>query len=212
MSTTREQTRDLNVNRFKSMLVRKIIPEFRIMKSNDYKNDIVVCPCDGRVSLVKGGFKCRVEAQDYPRVCVPYQGNLMKVVKKNGYIMMHFVNEYFIPKSIGEREYISVVYGHELNMSRAYPELMDVQPSSVLNFTIVLKSTNMDSIMLPNSKIGGKNMWFEQGEEIAVFGDCVGVVMVLFNRMVDYYDDIKKYGKMDIECYVKLNDNVGVIG
>ena len=191
---------------FRDMFVRKIKDELRIGMSNDHNNNMVVSPCDSRVSIIKGGFKCRTILSDYPRVCVPYQGYLIDVVKKEGYISFNFVNDYFIPSHVEEREYISVVLGHNINVSRGYPELVDVQPNTLLNYSLIVKGK---SIVVINKK--KKKLWFEQGEEMCVFDSCVGDVYVVFNRPFRYSADVGKYCSKGIECYVRFNDNIGRI-
>jgi Phosphatidylserine decarboxylase len=189
--------------------------------------------------LINGsGFMNRITPTDYQRVYLSYSGYLKEVgiygeINKPYIITLKFDNEYFMPPDVHEREYISVIYGHNVHTSRAYPELVEVQPKTTLIHYLILIGTNYDdSIIFTNNKLLKmkeiiklnttyriKPMWMEQGEEVATFGCGSGYVISLFNRQIDFTSDIKYYSKMDtdqplykpIDCFVKLRDIVGVI-
>lgn len=225
---------------FKSMYMRKINLQFRKLHYDPYRNNIIVSPNDGRIkgfdinndtnlkinnTMVKvfnfidndpeflngSGFISRGTHVDYQRFHLPYGGFLKGFSQLSSKILvLRFESKYFMPPDVHEREYISVIYGHNTNMSRVYPELVDKQPKIKLVFYVIVMA---DVIVLTNGKFK-KDEWFNQGEELGVFNCCVGNVLTLFNRHIDFASDIDYYSsKLDkpIESYIRLNDIVGMI-
>ena len=180
------------------------------------------------------GFMNRMIPSDYQRIHAPYQAYLKEIGMYNiqgdqYFISMRFESNYFIPPSVHEREYISVIYGHNVNMSRGYPELVEEQPKTNL---ILFGNNSNDSIVFTNNKLIDikkivsinttkriEQKWFEQGEEIGVFNCCLGNSIFLINRPIDFASDIKLYSKLNdkpslhksIESYIKVNDIIGLI-
>ncbi|ARF11425.1 hypothetical protein Klosneuvirus_1_282 [Klosneuvirus KNV1] len=91
---------------FKSMLLRKINPEYRMKMGDPMQNNIINAPTDGRISTFKtnrksiitirkntirldqltqnpseviNGFYSRLTSGDYPRIAMPYQGYLTDI-------------------------------------------------------------------------------------------------------------------------------------
>src|SRR5258706_207074 len=73
---------------FKDMLMREIDMRYRPLRENGYNNNVVVCPVDSRVRKVKNGFECRVGVSDSPRVGLCYGGQLVKVEKGQGRVVL----------------------------------------------------------------------------------------------------------------------------
>jgi hypothetical protein len=206
---------------FKDMFLRKIDLSQRLPSHSPYLNNVIVCPTDcSNVKIEsKNSFSCALSPSDYPRIYLPYQGYLVDIKKKslNGRMcyILNFTNSYFIPKSVSEREYISVVYGHNVQMSRAYPELVDVQPDTSLYFDIVLIGSNDDeSILITNKQLENfmgienkKLLWFDQGMELCGFNNCVGSMVMKFNRNIEFDKEIRN----DCGNFIKLNDIIGYI-
>ena len=200
---------------FKDMLMRKIDMSKRPITYNVYDNNVLVCPSDCRLKIIDdNSFSCFMRQNDYPRYHMPYQVYLVGVKSKkingNECLILNFTNSYFIPKSIGEREYSSVVYGQAVQVSRGYQELMDIQPNTTLQFDIIfIGSTDKESIIMTNEKLRnykGK-IWMNQSEEIVMFNNALGQCIVSFNRKIEFDSDIK----YNVENYVKLNDTIGYI-
>lgn len=235
---------------FRELFLRQINPKFRPLVSQYYFNNLINAPSDGRVtsfninkdsklkimdqdyllneiigvsfSLNSGsGMLTRLTPGDYQRVSMPYFGYLTEIISTNNYVSLKFENTYFMPPSVSEREYISVLYGHNVNMSRNFPELVDVQPKIKLIFYLVLigndialSNNKLLKIQVKNTriKIPYENMWFEKGEEVGGFNCCNGHVLFITNRQIDFTNDIR-YHSMDkhIECYIKNKDIFGLL-
>jgi len=217
--------------------MRKINNKFRSTENNTLKNNEILAPCDGRFSVFKlkelmkqvktvniselglhdgSGFLSRLTYSDYQRVHMPYAGYLREIALYDKYVLMKFESNYFVPPTVHEREYISVVYGNNINSSREYPELVDIQPNTKLIFYVVIVG---DSIVMLNTKLIKvkkviqpgvvnkiKSIWFDQGEELSVFNCCLGSVIFITNRPMQFSSDIN-YNY--IETYIKLNDVIG---
>jgi len=207
-------------------------------KFNDqlfHYKDLVTKPYE---LLNGGGFINRMAPSDYQRVHMPYAGYLKEISihnheNKQYYISLRFESDYFVPPSVHEREYISVIYGNNIQMSRGFPELVEVQPETKLVFHVLMfGNSSSDSVAFTNTKLVDmkksvnlntslriKPIWFEQAEEIGTFNCCNGNTVVLVNRPIDFTSDIKFYSKMEkndslyrpIETYVRLKDVVGLI-
>lgn len=202
---------------FNDMFMRKINLQKRPFTHDLTKNNVITCPTDCSIVRVLSdkSFSCEMLPSDYPRVCMPYQGYLVDLDIKflpNGNIsyILNFSNNYYIPNNVGERDYKSVVYGHNVGVTRGYPELVDVQPDTTVYFDIVLIGTNSkESVLVTNEKIQyfeGKKIWLEKGEEIAGFNDCLGKMIVSFNRGVDF-EIVEGFNN-----YVLMNDTIGFLG
>jgi len=205
---------------FKDMLLRKIDLSQRLPTHNLNLNNAITCPTDCSMAkiLSKNSFSCTLSPSDYPRMHLPYQGYLLNIKVKylsnnNFCYILNFTNNYFIPPSVGEREYISVVYGHNVQVSRGYPELVNVQPDTSLYFDIILIGTDdKESILITNEKLqkfidrkDKRKLWFEQGDELCGFNNCQGQFIMAFNREIKF-DIQDKYNN-----YIKLNDTIGYI-
>lgn len=184
------------------------------------------------------GFINRLTPTDYQRINIPYSGYLINIgIYKQSenmpyVVIMKFDSNYFIPPDVHEREYLSVIYGNAVGVSRGYPDLLIKQPNTNLEFYLVMIANgSTSSIQLINSKLLGitksinlnstfatKPTWFQQGEEIGVFNCSLGYTIFMINRSMDFSADIKYYSKQEpnnlfkpIECFVKMNDLVGLI-
>lgn len=207
--------------------------KFQILNKEFNFNDLVSKPYE---LMHKNGFMLRLIPSDYQRVHIPYPASLKELAIYGGngspyYISLRFETNYYIPPHVHEREYISVVYGHEIFESRRYPELMDVQPDTRLIYHLILIGNNsVDSVNFTNNKLINiqKNtnintrtriqpLSFDQGEELAVFNCCFGNTIFMTNRVINFASDIKFYSKLDdnkiltkpIESYIRLNDVIG---
>lgn len=186
------------------------------------------------------GFLCRLMPNDYQRISMPYSGYLTEIgifgsINDNDspyVISMKFENEYFMQPDVHEREYISVIYGNNIRMSRAYPELTNVQTNKKLIFYVIMVGFIFnDSIEFTNSKFIDlkkklglnsstriKPFWIQQGEEIGTFNCGGGYVIFLANHLTEFTSDIKFYSKLEendlvrpIETYIKMNDILGLL-
>jgi hypothetical protein len=191
------------------------------------------------------GFIVRMTPADYQRVSMPYSGYLTEAsifhsLNTPYYICLKFESTYFMPTDVHEREYISVLYGNNIQMSRAHPDLVEKQPKIKLIFyVIMIGNSSTDSVVFMNRKLLqmknnielnstikiNKKLWLEQGEEVAGF-NCTTSSNVLFisNRLMDFTSDIKYYSKLEdtqdsqdiqlekkVESYIKTNDIVGIL-
>jgi len=209
--------------------------KFKFNNELYHYKDLVTKPYE----LLNGsGFMNRIIPSDYQRIHMPYPANLKEISIYNAkdkqyYISLRFESDYFIPPNVHEREYISVVYGHNTRMSRGYPELVEKQPKTNLIFYLIMfgnssnesiaftnnKLIDIKKIMNVNSTHKIKETWFEQGEEVGVFNCCFGNTVFLINRPIDFASDIKFYSKLEanqslhksIESYIKVRDIVGLI-
>ena len=209
-----------NNTNFKDMFLRKIDMEKRLVTHNSSLNNVITCPTDcSKVKILSNvSFSCELSPSNYPRVHMPYQGYLLDIRAKylpNNKLcyILNFTNDYFIPPSVDEREYISVVYGQNINVSRGYPELVAVQPDTRLFFDLILVgSSNKESIIITNNKLekfvplkNKKKLWFDKGEEMCGFNDCLGQIIVSFNRNL-------LFGIQNgFNNFIKLNDTIGFI-
>ena len=103
---------------------------FKINNDKYHFRNLVTKPYE----LLNGsGFINRLTFSDYQRIYIPYSGFLKEIGihnldSKQYCISLRFESTYFMPPSVHEREYVSVIYGHATQMAPIYPELMDVQP------------------------------------------------------------------------------------
>jgi hypothetical protein len=210
---------------FNDMLLRKIDLYKRLPTHNLNLNNVITCPTDcSKVRKVSSNsFSCTLNLTDYPRIHLPYQGYLLsakiKYLPNNTFCyILNFTNSYFIPPSVGEREYISVVYGHNVQVSRGYPDLVDVQPDTKLYFDIILVgSLDTESILITNEKLqkfidskDKRKLWFDQGDELCGFNNSQNQFtmkfIMKFNRDIEFEELDNVYNN-----YVKLNDTIGYI-
>jgi phosphatidylserine decarboxylase len=222
---------------FKSMFARPVNITFRPQYYEPYLNNLMCTPVDGRITafdinentkikshnyanlvsypkdfLNGSGFISRLTPMDYPRIHVPYAGDLFDFAIVGNYIKLGFDSTYFMPPNVHEREYLSVIYGNNMQMSRIFPELVEKQPHIKLRFYVIIFCNKDDSFALTNTKFQTKDkVWFEQGEEIGTFNCSLGDVVVLVNRPLVFAEDIKYYSGLDIECYIRAKDFVGLI-
>lgn len=259
---------NLSNKTFRALYLRKINSKFRPLKFNQYINNLITCPVDGRISafhinpdikfklgnlqytlndIIKkpfpinegSGYVARMTPSDYQRVSMPYAGYLTEASIFGGaepyYISLKFESTYFMPPDVHERDYRSVLLGHNDLMSKEFPELVDVQPRIKLIFYVILiGSLEQESVVFTNHKLLklknkiklnttikiNNQLWLEQGEEIAGF-NCLNNSTVLFitNRPMDFTSDIKYHSKLEnndnlgkkIECYIKCKDVVGIL-
>ncbi len=200
---------------FRDMLLRKMDMSKRPITYDGLLNNVVVCPSDCRMKKISdNSFSFFMRPNDYPRFHMPYQGWLVgmksKKINDNECLILNFTNDYYMPHSVGEREYISVLFGHNIAMSRGYPELVDVQPDTTLNFDLIFVGSNdKESIILTNEKLinyKGK-VWVGQKDELLMFNNCMGQCIMSFNRKIEYNLGIKN----NVENYIKLNDEIAYI-
>lgn len=201
---------------FSSLVMRRInIEEFRKQKFAPYLNGLVCAASDGRTKIYNNtSFVTRLTGSDYPYVMMPYEGIMIeksKGIMSNGnhFVVMKFVNNYYMPPSVQEREYISVLLGHRINNSKLYPELLVPQPDITLLFTIIMiGNKDPQSVAtvdyVPNSDI-------PQGTEIGSFNLCFGTVYCVFNRELNWGKDLIEYSGIDMECYIHTRDIIGVL-
>jgi len=228
-----------NLTTFKELFLRKINPTFRPLVTQVYFNNLINAPCDGRVrafeinkdlriklmdnlyslnEIIKvpfvlnqgSGLISRLTFADYQRVSMPYSGYLTEINVLPNYTSFKFESTFFMPPSVSERDYASVLVGHHVNDSKEFPELVEPQPKIKLIFYVILFGSQ---IVVTNDKILRKsdNMWFEIGEEIGGFHFCSGHVLFITNRPTDFTNDIKNYSKKNIECYIKNKDLIGIL-
>lgn len=229
-----------NLSTFKELFLRPINPTFRPLVSQYYFNNLINAPADGRVkafdvkdspyplneiiqvpfALNEGsGMMTRLTPGDYQRVSMPYPGYLTEVLVLPAYTALKFESTYFMPPSVEEREYISVLYGHRVSMSREFPELVDVQPRIKLIFYVILFGKNVvltnvkliDTQKVCKTKIPYEKVWFEKGEEIGGFNCCHGNVMFITNRPIDFTNDIRYWSSENMECYIRNKDIFGLL-
>lgn len=238
---------------FKSMFMRPINLKFRPLNCNPYMNNLVSSPVDGRIRALSfdamnkeidiyncinkeefkngDGYISRLTFADYQRIYVPYQAFLKGIGffnnNNSSCVILKFESTYFMPESVHEREYVSVIYGHETQQARFFPELMDVQPKITLIYymfimgdgdnSVVITNANLYNFkasMEPNKMYTIKSLWFDQAVELGVFNCCLGKVCCFFNRPVRYSSDIKLHSfdlSKKIECYVKARDIIGLL-
>lgn len=240
-----------NLNTFKELFLRQINQKFRPLTSQYYFNNLLNSPVDGRTTSFSvksspyplneiiqvpfelktgSGILTRITPGDYQRVHMPYQGFLTEIISLSSYTSLKFENTYFMPPSVEEREYISVLFGHRVNMSREYPELIKVQPRIKLIFYVVLLGKDVvllnqklinicksNKVQIPYEKI-----WFERGEEIGSF-NCSKLeeekesftfnnnVLFFTNRDIDFTNDVRYFSSEKIESYIKSKDIFGML-
>jgi len=201
--------------------------KFNIKDKQYHFKDLVTKPYQ---LMNGGGYLTTVLPQDYQRIHMPYAGYLTEIgiFHLDSYcITLRFESDYFMPPDVHEREYISVIYGHNIQMSRAYPELVEIQPNTSLVFYVIIfggqesntvhmtngKLVNIKNIVNPNTLYKPMPKWFEKGEELATFSCTIGNILVLVNRPIEFTSDIKHYSSLQkrIASYIKMNDVVGVI-
>jgi len=193
------------------------------------------------------GLVARLSNKHYQRITVPYNGYLAQVGIFNDrpnnvndkstnstkyHIVLRFINNYFVPPHVHERDNLSAIYGHNTNMSRYYPELIKVQEKTPLDYYVILfGNSNPASIQLTNAKLSDiknkitvgtmsdiRTIYFDQGEDIGAFNMCEGYIMMLMNRPMRFTSDLNFYSKLvgnhlskPIETYIKQNDIAGYI-
>lgn len=206
----------INTDNFEELVMRKInVDNFRQQKIAPYLNGLICSPADGRTKILNNNsFVTRMTWSDYPYVLMPYLGVIID--KKNGmlnngnhYVILKFINDYYIPPSVQEREYISVLLGHPIFNSKLYPELLIPQPKTTLAFSIILIGNNNPNSISTIPYI--QNSSIPQGIEVARFNLCCGTIYCVFNRNIDMSRDMLQYSEKQIECYIRVRDIIGVL-
>lgn len=182
---------------FKNISVLNNLPEFKDLKFG-------------------AGFVSRTAPQDYQKTFMPYDGYLTDIgmfYRNSWYItVMRFESNYFVPKSVHEREYISVILGHPVFNAKYYPEEMDVQPNTKLIFFVLLLNNNLSftnkklaEIKITDDKLTNTNkIWFDKGEELT---NKNNYVITLCNRKIQFSSDVTTYN----ETYIRAKDITGEI-
>ncbi len=199
---------------FRNMLLRKMDMSKRPIMYDRLMNNVITCPSDGRIKIINSNsFTWFMRPNDYPRISLIYPGYLVGMKRKqingNECLVLNFTNDYYMSHFQGEREMISILLGHNVAMSRAYPELTAVQDDNTLNFDVIFMGSNRESIILTNEKLinyNGKKIWFDT-EELLLFNNYLGKCIVSFNRELQYNSDIKD----NCENFIKLNDTIAYI-
>lgn len=201
--------------------------KFNIKEKQYHFKDLVTKP----FQFMNGaGYLTTVLPQDYQRIHMPYAGYLTEIgiFHLNSYcITLRFESDYFVPPNVHEREYISVLYGNNIQMSRTYPELVKIQPDTHLIFYVIIfgdhdpntihftnhKLLNIKNIVKPNTLYKPMPKWFEKGEELSTFSCAIGNVIVLTNRSIEFAADIRHYSSLQkkVPSYIKMNDIVGIL-
>lgn len=239
-----------NLFTFRELFLRQINLKFRPLVSQYYFNNLINAPADGRVKAFNinsefrlkimncdyslsdiigvsftlnngSGMMTRLTPGDYQRASMPYPGYLTEISIASNYTSLKFESTYFMPPSVKEREYISVLYGHNVSMSRDFPELVEVQPRIKLIFyvilfgkDVILTNKKLLEISRRNIRIGipYETILLEKGEEIGGFNCCQGHVLFITNRPIDFTNDIRYYTmNKNIECYIKNKDIFGLL-
>ena len=191
------------------------------------RNNTIVSPVDSRVDIYTKKnnkmFICRMTPRDFQKIYNPYRGYLDNIEKKDTYCILKFKSSYYIPPDVMERDYLSVILGNFTYSgsgvgagNRYYPEVLDKQPNTNLEYKIIISGQNIkNSYKLTNIKLkyfSEKNEnWFEQGEELGEFSNLGGTVIVIFNRNIDFADDIKFNSKNKLDVFIKCRDLIGYI-
>jgi hypothetical protein len=200
-----------------------------LLNGTEYKiNNLVDIHTLNGINQDPSGIFCRMCPQDYQRVYTPYSGYLKDVRVDKSYILFKFESNYFIPKDVGERNYMAVIYGNYMYggtgvgmAMREAPELLDEQPNTKLVFYVIMIGYGIKLInkKLVNQQVikllEGEQTWFEQGEELGLFKCCGGSVICLFNRTVDFTADIKQYSIIEnnkqMDTLIKARDVLGML-
>jgi hypothetical protein len=182
-----------------------------IIRSNKiglYNNNIIVSPTDGiyKIHITSNSTKisCKKRQHDFSVINCPYEGKIIKITEINNTTTLLFENDYFMPPSVKEREYISVFLGHPIFESRISPEFLNIQPKIKLYFSIIITSNDLQL----NHKIK-ENMWINQVEEIGNLES--GDISIVFNRKVHSTNNIQYYSKLGMFSYIKNKDTIGLI-
>ena len=186
------------------------------------------------------GYISTMKYHHYKRIYMPYQGKLEGVgfykdhgSIKNLTVVLHFTNTYFTPPDVSEREYSSVIYGHNSDMARYFPDIVKTQPETVVHFYLILVgNTRLDSIQLDNVKLYnmlGKvnintyhkmsSVWISKGESLGSFLSCSSHTILLVNRKMKFSHDLEYFSKVNpshskkdkIETFVKTKDIIGYL-
>jgi len=164
--------------------------------------------------LEKGdGYMVRITSNDNGNLYMPCNGELVDIINDdNGTTILKFKNEYFIPSSVHEREYISVIYGHNTKMSRTYPELTIPQINSQMEFYIIINNNIGKNIKLSKEK------WLNCGDIFGKLNGIEGYIIFMTNRKIEYAPDLKYYSKIiqnglnkSINTFIKGCDYVGTL-
>lgn len=175
------------------------------------------------------GFAFRVSPQDNQRVHLPFGANLKQIVYyDDDTVSLRFRSSYFMPDAATSRDLEAVVYGNYTHTStggRNYPELMQTQDDTTLEYliTVITPEDNQFEFTNVNLKLTSadqdlKTVWMEQGTEIGKINCGCAYVVVMCNRPIDFSDDIKHNSKIvpnrlhkPLDTYVRLKDHVGVV-
>jgi len=172
-----------------------------ILAINDYEYSIEDLLRNTKIDgLYKGsGFICRTTIVDYPVIISPFSGYITNVYVENKKgllsnektIVLRISNEYYIPKEVKERAYLSVVYGRQIDAGAIDSSLVNKQPRMLLIYYIVITSNGQ--IMFnklteyTNNATDWKSirpLYIEKGEHLGRFLQPSGVVGCFFNRQL----------------------------
>jgi hypothetical protein len=197
-----------------------------------YNNRLTLSNLISKPSEMLGGsgYISRVLSQDCKAVHMPYSGYFREVGifnrsnNTNGYTItsLKFNSNYFMPPSVSERDYGSVIFGNYTNPGvgvgagsrgpdSCYKghDFLKPQPRIRLTFYVIIINkgdypnlTNAKLVnVIENLKNGGENkyniiypkaMWMQQGEQIGML-DSNSSVIILFNRKIEFASDIKHF-------------------
>lgn len=172
------------------------------------------------------GYYIRVAPQDYHGLFVPYAGYLRNIIKTDNYMHITIFTDYYISPDTHERDYLSVINGNFTHGgggvgagNRHYQDILNLQNNDDLLYNIIVLGSNIiiksPKILyfLENIKnnIYDKKIWLSLGEDILdiLCGD--GIVLILFNRIIDFSQDINYYSMYNIETYTKGRDLIGYL-
>ncbi len=218
----------------------------RKIRFDPFSNNVIVAPVDGKLRAFKinsstvlninyrqykisqlvefseidnsHGYITEVGYDDYKYIHMPYSGKLKQIRCHNNITIFKFESQYFIPDSVSERDYLSVVNGNYTYGgvgvgagTRAYPELIAPQPKITLIFYLILfqpiNYTNKN--LKQNNKFS--DSYFQQGEEVGYCTQDTNYVAILANRPIEFASDIQLKNEAN-STFIKAKDIVGILG
>ena len=198
------------------------INNINLLQINAHLNNFI----ENHPAIINGsGFINKIMPQDGKKFQVPYNANITSIETFNAQnfnyncTIFKFESNYYMPPDVHEREYASVIAGHATFGARIFPKLMDVSPDTYLIYYLLIYSQNR--ISLNNSKLQNNNTWFDAMDELGFFAndnETENYIIFLSNRKMDFAKDILYYSKLipnnlnkQIECYVQMNDMIGLL-
>lgn len=134
--------------------------------------------------------------RDMQQMVMPQDGELVDIKYNGSSTILTFYNEYFIPKSIMERDLASVHNGNYTYAgvgvgigNRNYPERIAKQPDTVLIFYIII-----------NERINVSKKFYYQGSFLATINANVTIDLI-FNRDISFKKKISRTNNTFIEKY-----------